>query len=105
MIGNPRGYGKSALMMEIAHRRDEISQRNKIPSGPVLFTDFRGVESAAEAKDRVMQTIRPLFIQSFFHLHDDRGSLAFIFHLYSFLIFFCNDTCILFPSDNRQVVA
>ena len=84
MIGNPRGYGKSALMMEIAYRRDEISQRNKTPSGPVLFTDFRGVESAADAKDRVMQTICPLFIQSFFQLHDDRGSLAFIFHLYSF---------------------
>jgi NDP-4-keto-2,6-dideoxyhexose 3-C-methyltransferase len=29
MIGNPRGYGKSALMMEIAYRRDEISQRNE----------------------------------------------------------------------------
>ena len=74
MIGNPRGYGKSALMMEIAYRRDEISQRNKTPSGPVLFTDFRGVKSATDAEDRVMQTIRPLFIQSFFQLHDDRGS-------------------------------
>jgi hypothetical protein len=84
MFGNPRGYGKSALMMEIAHRRDEISQRNKIPSGPVLFTDFLGVKSATDAEDKVMQTIRPLFIQSFFQLHDDRGSLAFISHLYSF---------------------
>ena len=74
MIGNPIGYGKSALMMEIAYRRDEISQRNKTTSGPALFTDFLGVESATDAEDKVMQTIRPLFIQSFFQLHDDRGS-------------------------------
>ena len=84
MIGSPREYGKSALMTEIAYRLDEISQRNKTPSGPVLFTDFFGVKSATDAEDGVVQRIRPLFFLSFFQLHVDRGSLAFIFHLYSF---------------------
>ena len=45
MIGNPRGYGKSALLMEMAYKRDEIYKRNEKPSGPVLFTDFEGVKT------------------------------------------------------------
>ena len=76
MIGNPRGYGKSALVMEMAYMRDEICGRKKIPSGPVLFTDFRGVKSASDAEARVMETIRPLFLPSFSPLFDERGNLA-----------------------------
>ena len=100
MIGNPRGYGKSALMMEVAYKRDKLCGRKKVPSGPVLFTDFRGVKSASHAEDRVMETIRPLFIPTFFPLHDERGSLAFVVHnsivmTHLFFTFF----------DNRQAAA
>ena len=100
MIGNPRGYGKSALMMEVAYKRDKICGRKKVPSGPVLFTGFRGIESASDAKSRIMETIRPLFIPTFFPLHDERGSLAFVVHnsivmTHLFFTFF----------DNRQAAA
>ena len=65
MFGNPKGYGKSALMMEMAYRRDEICEKMKIPSGPVLFTDFQGVQSASDAKKRILETIKPLFFTWF----------------------------------------
>jgi len=56
--------------------RDDICGRKKILSGPVLFTDFRGVESSSDAKARVMETIQPLFLPSFSPLFDERGNLA-----------------------------
>ena len=54
------------------------------PSGPVLFTDFRGVENAADAKDRILATIQPLFLLSFSQLFDGRGIKCFL-HFYRFL--------------------
>ena len=77
MIGNPRGYGKSALVMEMAYKRDEICKRKNITSGPVLFTDFRGIKSAADAEDRVLKTIQPLFFTqlSFLYQNNERGNL------------------------------
>ena len=62
MLGNPRGYGKSALVKEMAYKRDEICRSNKVPSGPVLFTDFTGVKDATGAKRKLLETIRPLFM-------------------------------------------
>ncbi len=50
MICNPRGYGKSALVKEMAYKRDEICKELKIPSGPVLFTDVFAVGNVAGAK-------------------------------------------------------
>jgi hypothetical protein len=81
MIGNPRGYGKSALMMEMAYKRDKICKRNSVPSGPVLFTDFRGVKSVSEAEDKVLQTIQPLFFTLFpiFRANKGRGSTSAAF--------------------------
>jgi len=74
MLGNPRGYGKSALVVEFAHKRDLICDKKGFPSGPVLFTDFRGVKSAEDAEDRILATIQPLFFPSFFNLFDGRGT-------------------------------
>jgi hypothetical protein len=92
MIGNPRGYGKSALIMELAYKRDEICKRNEIPSGPVLFTDFGGVKNASEAEERVLETIRPLFFThlSFIFKNNQKGSalqlcLCFSTDMYFFL--------------------
>ena len=55
-------------MKEFAYKRDDIVARcNKestifaIKSGPVLLTDFAGVESPQEAKERIKATIDPLF--------------------------------------------
>jgi hypothetical protein len=83
LVGNPRGYGKSALVAEMAYKRDIICGQNDLPSGPVLFTDFRGVESADEAKEKIMSTIQPLFLPSFLQLYDGRGTaLPVLFHTY-----------------------
>jgi len=81
MIGNPRGYGKSALVAEMAYRRNEFSERNKIPSGPVLFTDLKGAESPTDAKMKVLETIRPLFFTLFSSIpkDDKEGNAATIF--------------------------
>ena len=54
------------------------------PSGPVLFTDFRGVKTADEAEDRILATIQPLFLLSFSQLFDGRGIKCFL-HFYRFL--------------------
>ncbi len=78
MISNPRGYGKSALVREMAYKRDEICTRLKVPSGPVLFTDFLGVKSPSDAENKIMETLRPLFLPSFSPLSEERGSCAFI---------------------------
>ena len=65
LIGNPRGYGKSALVAEMAYRRKELCERKNLPSGPVLFTDFKGAKSAFDAEKKVLETIRPLFLTLF----------------------------------------
>ena len=72
LLGNPRGYGKSSLVAEMAYKRDIICGKEKIPSGPVLFTDFRGVKHADDAEDRIMATIQPLFLPSYSQLFDGR---------------------------------
>ena len=77
MFGNRRGYGKSALVKEMAYKRDEICRRNKVPSGPVLFTDFTGVKDATGAERKILETIRPLFISSV-NLSSVEGSLCSI---------------------------
>ena len=74
LLGNPRGYGKSALVAEMAYKRDVTCGKNGFPSGPVLFTDFRGVKTADDAEDKIMSTIQPLFLPSFFQLFDGRGT-------------------------------
>ena len=83
LIGNPRGYGKSALVAEMAYKRDIICGQNDLPSGPVLFTDFRGVKHADGAEERIMSTIQPLFFPSFLQLFDGRGTaLPVLFYTY-----------------------
>ena len=52
LLGNPRGYGKSALVAEMAYKRDVTCGKNGFPSGPVLSTDFRGVKTADDAEDK-----------------------------------------------------
>jgi hypothetical protein len=88
MIINPRGYGKSALMMEMAYKRDEICKRNDIPSGPVLFTDFEGIKSASDAEKRMLEKIQPLFFNmfSFLYKNSERGSTSAAFLIFSILI-------------------
>ena len=79
MIGNPRGYGKSALVKEMAFKRDEICKKMKIPSGPVLFTDFRGVKNSSDAKKRILETIQPLFFEFFSFLrYNYKGGIVFL---------------------------
>ena len=84
LIGNPRGYGKSALMAEMAFRRNELSKRKEMPSGPVLFTDFNGVKSASDAEMKVLETIRPLFFTLFSSIPKDgkEGNLSKFFLLF-----------------------
>lgn len=74
LIGNPRGYGKSALVAEMAYKRDLICGKNGFPPGPVLFTNFRGVKTADEAEKTILATIQPLFLPSFSQLFDGRGN-------------------------------
>ena len=74
MIGNPRGYGKSALIAEMAYTRDTVCAKKGYPSGPVLFTDFLGVKTADDAEDRILATIQPLFLPQFAQLFDGRGT-------------------------------
>ena len=73
MIGNPRGYGKSALVKEFAYKRDEISRNYNIPSGPVLFTDFSSVRCATDAQEKISKTIRPLFLSFGLNLTREKG--------------------------------
>jgi hypothetical protein len=105
MIGNPRGYGKSALMMEMAYKRDEICKRNNIPSGPVLFTDFRGVQSASDAENRVLETIQPLFFTLFSFINksnsNKRGSTSDAYLFLSPVVM----TYMLFIFVNRRIIA
>ena len=89
MIGNPRGYGKSALVKEMAYKRDEICRSKKVPSGPVLFTDFTGVEDATGAERKLLETIRPLFL-SLRKSSNEEGNLIFVFHLCTFLSLYRN---------------
>jgi hypothetical protein len=67
----------------MAYKRDIICGQNDFPSGPVLFTDFRGVKHADGAEERIMSTIQPLFLPSFSQLFDGRGTaLPVLFHTY-----------------------
>ena len=93
MIGNPRGYGKSALVAEMAFRRKEFSKRKEMPSGPVLFTDFNGAKSASDAEMKVLETIRPLFFTLFSSIPKDgkEGNLSKFF-----LLFFSLSWCLIF---------
>ena len=85
LIGNPSGYGKSALVAEMAFRRKEFSKRKEMPSGPVLFTDFEGTKSASDAEMKVLETIRPLFFTLFSSIPKD-GKEGILFKF--FLLFF-----------------
>jgi len=87
MIGNPRGYGKSSLVKEMAHTRDELSKRFEVPSGPVLLTDFRDVESPSDARRRVMETIQPLFFGTYVPLFDGRGMFFCIFAFFVYIVY------------------
>jgi hypothetical protein len=80
LIVNPRGYGKSALVAELAYKRNAICEKNHFPSGPVLFTDFRGVKTADDAEDRILATIKPLFLPSFSQYYEQRGKKMFSFN-------------------------
>jgi hypothetical protein len=83
MIGNPRGLGKSSLVMEIAYKRNDICLKRNISSGTVLFTDFRGIKSDSDAEERIMKTIQPLFLSSYFQFDNEKGSLfCFVCHLF-----------------------
>ena len=84
LIGNPRGYGKSSLVAEMAFRRTEFSKTKEMPSGPVLFTDFNGVKSASDAEMKVLETIRPLFFTLFSSIPKDgkEGNLSKFFLLF-----------------------
>jgi hypothetical protein len=62
----------------MAYKRDSICAKKGLPSGPVLFTDLRGVKTADDAEERIMATIQPLFLPSFFHLFDGRGTHRFL---------------------------
>jgi hypothetical protein len=75
---------KSALVAEMAYKRDVICDQNGFPSGPVLFTDFRGVESADEAKERILATIQPLFLPSFLQLFDGRGTSSLSYFILTY---------------------
>ena len=88
MIGNPRGYGKSALIAEMAYRRNKICEKMKIPSGPVLFTDFEGIANSSDAKTRILETIQPLFFTlfSFFQVNKARGNFVCCVYFLSFSV-------------------
>ena len=75
MIGNPRGYGKSSLVKEFLYRRDKICKEKDQTSGPVLFTDFSQVQSVVDAEEKILETIRPLFISYGFESTRDHGIL------------------------------
>ena len=75
MIGNPGGYGKSSLVQEFLYRRDKICKQKDLTSGPVLFTDFSQVQSVVDAEEKLLETIRPLFISYGFESTRDHGIL------------------------------
>jgi len=78
ILGNPRGYGKSALVAEFAHTRDVVCNKKGFPSGPVLFTDFKGIKSSDDAEKRILATIQPLFFRPLFQLFGRRGRHYFL---------------------------
>ena len=89
MIGNPRGFGKSSLVAEFAYRRDDICAKNAngpYPSGPVLFTDFKGVKSADEAEEKIIATINPLFFRLIFLENKFRNKTGMLIPVYIIFI-------------------
>ena len=78
MIENPLGYGKSALMSEWAFKRTEVSKMCSpaLPSGPVLFTDFRNAASVRNAEQKIMKTVEPLFIPTIFSKWSGGGIIS-----------------------------
>ena len=91
MIGNPRGYGKSALVKEMAYKRDKICKDMKHPSGPTLFTDFAGVKDSNNAEKKLLETIRPLFIPVI-EFKNEHGNLCFAIQR-DLLLFYLKMSC------------